>query len=97
MIDLLDIDIDFSISHFIENENVPSDTDIVEYTWAKSNKDGSRDKRFADNYQIPVARYGLLHFSSSSGLNEVYMFSHPVAAYNFKVMFDEYKSVLSSS
>lgn len=97
LIDLLDIDIDFSISHYIENENVPSDTDIVEYTWAKSNKDGSRDKRFTDNYQIPVVRYGLLHFRSSSGLNEVYMFSHPIAAYNFKVMFDEYKSVLSSS
>src|SRR5262249_8858220 len=34
------------------------------------------DWRFADNYQIPIARYATLHFRSSTGLNEKYMFSN---------------------
>ncbi|GAB1041624.1 MAG: hypothetical protein SLagBPW_43510 [Shewanella algae] len=97
LIDLLDVDIDFSITNFIENESVPSDAKVIDHTWAKSNKDGSRDKRFADNYQIPVVQYGELHLKSQSGLNEVYMLSHPETAYGFKKMFDEYKLVLERS
>ncbi|WP_391856326.1 Atg14 domain-containing protein [Vibrio cidicii] len=97
LIDLLDVDIDFCITNFIENESVPSDAKVIDHTWAKSNKDGSRDKRFADNYQIPVVQYGELHLKSQSGLNEVYMLSHPETAYGFKKMFDEYKLVLERS
>lgn len=97
LLDLLDVNIDFTISNFIETESVPNDAEIVEYTWAKSNKDGSRDKRFTDNFQIPVIKYGELHLNSKSGLNEVYMFSHPESAYGFKKMFDEYKKVLDVS
>lgn len=62
-----------------------------------SNKDGSRDKRYTDNYQIPVVQYGELHLSSKSGLNEVYMLSNPEPAFNFKIMFDEYKQVLANT
>jgi hypothetical protein len=29
---------------------------VVDQVWFKNNKDGSRDKRFAGNYQIPVAQ-----------------------------------------
>ncbi len=97
LIDLLDIELDFSLTKFIESETVPSDAKIIDHTWAKSNKDGSRDKRFADNYQIPVVRYGELHLKSKSGLNEVYMTSNPESAHAFKKMFDEYKEVLANS
>ncbi|MGS3139764.1 hypothetical protein ACB316_16295 [Aeromonas sanarellii] len=97
LIDLLDIELEFSLTKFIESESVPSDTKIIDHTWAKSNKDGSRDKRFADNYQIPVVRYGEIHLKSKSGLNEVYMTSNPESAHAFKKMFDEYKEVLANS
>ncbi|KFZ38989.1 hypothetical protein HR45_00890 [Shewanella mangrovi] len=97
LIDLLDVEIDFNLTNFIETERVPSDSEVIDHTWAKSNKDGSRDKRFADNYQIPVVQYGELHLSSKSGLNEVYMLSNPESAFGFKKMFDEYKAVLASS
>lgn len=97
LIDLLDVDIDFNLTNFIETEIVPSDAEVIDHTWAKSNKDGSRDKRFADNYQIPVVQYGELHLSSKSGLNEVYMLSIPESAFGFKKMFDEYKVMLASS
>jgi hypothetical protein len=97
LIDILDIDIHYTLVSFIESENVPSDTEIVDHTWAKANKNGDRDKRFADNYQIPVVHYGELHFTSKSGINEVYMFSNPEPAFTFKNMFDEYKQVLLKS
>tara|TARA_R110001583_G_scaffold104784_1_gene252194 strand:+ start:100 stop:990 length:891 start_codon:yes stop_codon:yes gene_type:complete len=97
LIDILDIDIHYTLVSFIESENVPNDTEIVDHTWAKANKNGDRDKRFADNYQIPVVQYGELHFTSKSGINEVYMFSNPEPAFAFKNMFDEYKQVLLKS
>ena len=97
LIDILDIDIHYTLVSFIESESVPSDTEVVEHTWAKANKNGDRDKRFADNYQIPVVQYGELHFTSKSGINEVYMFSNPEPAFAFKNMFDEYKQVLAKS
>jgi len=97
LIDLLDIDIHYTLVSFIESENVPSDAEVIDQAWAKANKNGDRDKRFADNYQIPVVHYGELHFTSKSGINEVYMFSNPEPALAFKNMFDEYKKVLAKS
>jgi hypothetical protein len=97
LVDILDIDVHYTLVSFIESEGVPSDTEVIGHTWAKANKNGDRDKRFADNYQIPVVEYGELHFKSKSGINEVYMFSNPEPAFAFKKMFDEYKQVLANT
>ncbi|AZQ82954.1 hypothetical protein EKO29_02085 [Colwellia sp. Arc7-635] len=97
LVDILDIDVHYTLVSFIESEGVPSDTEVVDHTWAKANKNGDRDKRFADNYQIPVVEYGELHFKSKSGINEVYMFSNPEPVIAFKKMFDEYKQVLANT
>jgi hypothetical protein len=66
----------FQPSRFIEEELVPPDSIVVDQTWAKVNKDGSPDRRFKDNYQIPVAQYGKLTLKSSTGLNEEYLLSN---------------------
>jgi hypothetical protein len=97
LVDILDFDVHYTLVSFIESEGVPSDTEVVDHTWAKANKNGDRDKRFADNYQIPVVEYGELHFKSKSGINEVYMFSNPEPVIAFKKMFDEYKQVLANT
>jgi len=62
---------------FNEEDGVPSDSKTIGQTWAKTNKDGSRDKRFAGNYQIPIALYGELTFKSETGLWEAFHFSNP--------------------
>jgi hypothetical protein len=62
---------------FQEQESVPSDFKVVGQTWAKVNKGGSRDKRFADNFQIPIALYGQITFKSESGLWEEFQLSNP--------------------
>lgn len=62
---------------FQEVERVPNDARVVGQTWAKANKDGSRDRRFTNNYQIPVVLYGALSLKSTTGLWEEFQFSNP--------------------
>lgn len=62
---------------FHEQGGVPSDSTTIGQTWAKTNKDGSRDKRFEGNYQIPIALYGELTLKSETGLWEDFQFSNP--------------------
>lgn len=83
MIDCHDVKLEFQRLNFVEEESVPSDTQTIGQAWAKSNKDGSPDRRFSNNYQIPIVSYGSLAFSSASGLNEQYEFSNPAPAERF--------------
>jgi hypothetical protein len=68
---------------FTETDSIPSDSQVTGQTWAKSNKDGSPDRRFHGNYQIPVVHYGSLLFSTSDGLDVRYMCSNPAFAERF--------------
>jgi hypothetical protein len=77
VIDFHDVRLTSVPAKFQEQEGVPSDSKVVGQTWAKMNKDGSRDKRFADNYQIPIALYGRLILKSGTGLWEEFQFSSP--------------------
>lgn len=74
--DLLDIQATLELTSFIEEEKLPSDTEKVGFTWKKANKDGSMDKRFKGNYQIPIVKYGQMTLTSETGLEEGYMFSN---------------------
>jgi hypothetical protein len=51
-------------------------------TWAKTNKDGSPDRRFRDNFAIPVMEYAQLTLRSPAGLNGKYILSNVSAAEN---------------
>lgn len=75
-----EVQLQYSATRFIEEDSVPSDSKVVGATWAKANKDGSPDRRFKDNYQIPVAEYGRMIISSSTGLREEYMVSNAARA-----------------
>jgi hypothetical protein len=54
---------------FVEREGVPSDAQVVDRTWQYVNRDGSPDRRFHSNAEIPVAMYGELALTSPAGLN----------------------------
>lgn len=58
-------------SNFIEEGTVPGDTEILWHNWKHPNKNGGPDRRFANNYQIPVCRYENIYLTSSNGLNEL--------------------------
>jgi hypothetical protein len=76
LVDFRDIKVEFEATGFLEEERVPDDSRVINRVWAKVNKDGSPDRRFRDNYQIPVVEYGRLRLKSSAGLNEEYQFSN---------------------
>jgi hypothetical protein len=76
LVDAREVTITSSAAPFIEEEGVPADSEIVSQTWKKANKDGSPDKRFANNYQIPIVRYGRLRLESKTGMQEEYMISN---------------------
>lgn len=78
---------------FHETEPLPTDAAVVGQTWAKANKDGSRDQRFAANFQIPVVRYAQLTFTSTTGLNEVYLISNVAQASAFD---DAWRALVAS-
>jgi len=98
IINYAELNITHSQTRFIETEGVPSDAKVVGQTWYKVNKDGSPDRRFTSNYQIPIALYGELHYSSESGLNEVYCFSNNESTLLFwKAMYDYIDAIKKAS
>lgn len=75
LIEFDEVDCRYGPSNFIEEEAVPADATQVGATWKYANKNGSRDMRFNNNYQIPVMQYGAFALSSQTGLAEAYMVS----------------------
>lgn len=63
-----DLNINFSKTQFIESGIVPKDAKILRQTWLKVNKNGTPDKRFKDNRQVPVCEYGQVEISSGNSL-----------------------------
>lgn len=86
-----ELDLSYSTTRFIEDERVPKDAVVVDRTWAKVNKNGQPDRRFKDNYQIPIAAYGNIELKTNTGLNERYLFSNDANAANFSIEFLEYQ------
>lgn len=70
-------------TRFIEERAVPSDTQVVDQTWRYLNKNGTPDRRFRDNRQLPVCQYSKIHLTTPSGLNEMVMVSRPDLAQYF--------------
>lgn len=92
--DLKEINIAMKLTGYVEEEGVPGDTEIIQHTWMKANKNGSPDKRFKDNYQIPVVKYGDLTLTSETGLEESFMFSNFDAFTEFSKTIEHYVKLL---
>ena len=96
IIDYKNLKIDLSYTNFQEEEKIPTDSIQVGSTWKYTNKNGSRDKRFNNNFQIPLLRYASISFMTNDGLNEKYMFSNCETALAFYSSFDAYIKILSN-
>ena len=94
LVDIRDASLDYSPVSFIEEESIPSDTQVIGQTWKKANKDGSPDRRFANNYRIPVVAYGGIRITSKSGLNEEYLISNAASAQGFVQAWTTFKEAL---
>jgi len=79
-----------SPTRFIEEESVPRDSQIVDYTWRYVRKDGGPDMRFRDNRQIPIALYGYIELSSPTGLDLHFHVSNLSYAQQFAQALSDY-------
>jgi hypothetical protein len=89
-----DLKLSWDEYQFLETGHVPHDTEILHFVWFRANKDGSPDRRFRDNFQIPVCRYGKLTFEGKNGLKEIYLFSNLARSYAFFQAFTHYRTLL---
>lgn len=94
LVDIRELDFNFHGQRFIESEKVPKDAIVVGNTWAKVNKNGSPDKRFKENYQIPICQYGDINLTSKTGLNEAYSLSSFDKAEKFANSMIEYQKMI---
>ncbi len=51
----------------LEFNGPPGDAEVIGHRWRFVNKDGSPDRRFRDNHQVPICRYGQLRLSATIG------------------------------
>jgi len=79
---------------FIETGKIPKDSKVIDRTWAKVNKNGTPDKRFKGNYQIPVVKYGEIQISTDTGVNEEYEFSNYKLSEDFANAFIDYQNLI---
>ncbi len=91
-----DLRVDASTTTFIEEDGVPSDAAVVSTTWRYVNKNGGPDRRFNNNRQLPIARYGTLVLSSPSGLNIHLHVSNPEKALAFSNCWRELRNRIAS-
>ena len=94
ILDITELDVAYEATQFIESEAIPPDGTKVGQVWEKSNKDGSRDKRYAENRQFPLMQYGEITFRSGSGICEKYMFSDAKRAEDFFGAIEAFKNLL---
>lgn len=94
ILDITELDVAYEATQFIESEAIPPDGTKVGEVWEKSNKDGSRDKRYAENRQFPLMQYGEITFRSGSGICEKYMFSDAKRAEDFFGAIEAFKNLL---
>jgi hypothetical protein len=97
LVDFRDVFLTYQSDQFIEEGKIPTDAAVLSQVWAKSNKDGSRDRRFTNNYQIPLVRYGRLTLRTNSGLHEEYQISNAQLAEGFAKAWNRFQSSLEES
>jgi hypothetical protein len=95
LIDITELRVASTVTAFTETEVIPSDAQIIGSTWAKANKNGSRDRRFAHNRELPVMRYGFLNLLTVGGMDEAFMLSDADASTDFAVAAEELKRILT--
>nr|WP_288837631.1 hypothetical protein [uncultured Flavobacterium sp.] len=98
ILDYNDLQINYSECQFLEERhNIASDTKVIGETWYRVNKDGSPDRRFVDNYKIPIALYGSIQLRTLSGVNELYYISDNNKARHFCEQYNLYQSLFRTS
>ena len=95
IIDFRDLELEHHLQRFVETESIPSDSKVIDRTWQYVNKNGSPDKRYSYNPEIPIVAYYKIALKSKKGLNECYHFSNAEYACTFGTAFNYYQNSLA--
>ena len=87
-----DVDIQFDDVGFVEDTFRSRDSELIQYQWLHPNKDGGPDRRFKENKQLPVYKYGKISISSTEGLNEMMLVSNEKLSSGLAVAYKQYRS-----
>lgn len=80
---LKDLEITVTDTRFVANV-APKDATILSYTWQFVNNNGTPDKRFKNNRQLPVCLYGLIDLKTDGGLHTRLYLSNAQKAQEFR-------------
>lgn len=89
-----DISVALEYTQFIETEIAPRDATFLYNTWQYVNNNGTPDRRFNNNKQIPVYAYEKIFLRSATGLNLHLMVSSTEKAERFKEEWDKIAEIL---
>lgn len=65
------LQINGELYHFVEEGALPSDATVISSQWRYANKDGSPNRRYKHNWEVPTCAYSEYVISSSTGLFEI--------------------------
>lgn len=82
-VNLNSINIALSIKNYVVYNDFASDSKILYYTWKYVNNNGSPDRRFKNNRQVPVCKYGQLEIIGPDSLRIVITVSNHNNAFEF--------------
>lgn len=74
--------------HFIWDEKIPKDSQILEYQWKYTNKNGRPDQRFKDNYEIPELLFWSLEIETNERILQILLSDSSVGEDITKVIGD---------
>ena len=94
LIGIDELQLSYTPVRFVERDSLSRDTTVVEKTWAKVNRNGTPDRRFKGNYQIPVVLYGQIKLKTNTGVNEEYQFSNDKFTNQFASSFLEFQKLV---
>jgi hypothetical protein len=92
IVDLKELEFSYENVDIPFTDTLPYDALMIGSTWARANKDGTRDKRFRENYEIPLVRFGRINLKTPQGLNEAFLFSSIEKCENFAKKFLRFKN-----
>lgn len=79
-LDYSEVKFDISAFGYLEGGPVPKDSEVVKMVWAHQNNDGTPDRRYSNNKQFPILKFGKIVMTSASGLNIQFICSNEAAA-----------------
>jgi hypothetical protein len=82
-LDYRNVSIEFHDQLFNEVERVPGDSVVIGYTWRFVRRDGGPDRRFNNNFQIPVLNYQAMIVNGPGNFQKVLYISKNVIRTGF--------------